>query len=207
MKQLFRQFLKIILFLGITFLFFQCSQCATFQYARNEIIGPSLTHKNIYITNEFDDIQKEHIKSAARNWEKKTNGISSFYFVEGFDGNFDSISDKRNAIVINTINVNDIKVQKQDKVIKERKEENVILAYYSSEQEKAPVIRIILERMQNQDFESVILHEFGHSLNIPDDYSHKEAIMYWENSGTSEVTNDDLNQFCQLYLCNVSSLK
>lgn len=46
---------------------------------------------------------------------------------------------------------------------------------------------------------SILLHEFGHFLGLPDDYSNTNSIMYYIYGNRTTITQSDINNLAQLY--------
>lgn len=46
---------------------------------------------------------------------------------------------------------------------------------------------------------AVLLHEFGHFLGLPDEYSNTSSIMYWSYNNLTTITQFDINNLTQLY--------
>lgn len=46
---------------------------------------------------------------------------------------------------------------------------------------------------------SILLHEFGHFLGLPDEYSNTTSIMYYTYGNRTTITQSDINNLAQLY--------
>lgn len=93
-------------------------------------------------------------------------------------------------------------------VLYDRTNKNTTLAYYDNA--SLPMVAMISERISDDEFKAVVMHEIGHSLGL----EHNEgmegigslmfpSILY----GNEHITTLDGEKFCNLYHCDPKKLK
>lgn len=156
-------------------------------------------HKILYVDPNFTDEEYVYISMAASEWTKETNCIAKFDVMKLPQKNINWM--KSIFIVkVNEYNPNIIMLDKTNR--------NKTLGFFDNSHPINNVL-IVESRTNSKNFKSTILHELGHVLGL----QHNKGIegmgtlMYpYDEFGGSAITDTDLNQFCRIYHCDVSSL-
>jgi len=136
-------------------------------------------HYDVYVGNEFSDIQKQEINNAFLEWERSTNDSVSFSFIGG--KNYSNP-----LIVVELIPSSQIKEIFNHHTIG-RTEWRGFDSYI-----------VISSSLNDRDFQQVILHEIGHAIGL--DHGDNETAMGANTELASmHLTQKDLNSFYYIF--------
>lgn len=171
------------------------------QVYQPEKIYPAHFHKTLYLDRNFTDDQVFSLTSAAVSWTEKTNHIAEFDVVQLPTDEKISVSD---AIIMVKASPDYPEVMIIDRAIK-----GITLGYYN-DSGLITYILLVSDRIDEDFYTSVSLHELGHSLGL----EHNKGIegigtlMYPSaDFGADVITNKDVENFCKLYKCDPEKLK
>jgi predicted Zn-dependent protease len=164
-------------------------------------VGPFKIEKHLYVDESFNLEETMLIVSAAKEWEKKTNGIVTFR-VSLFTtaGNYLTLKDSK-AIAIT-------KMSPYDSFIEDVEDEQGKILGVRTKRFPIEIVVIVPDRMKGDylEFNSTTLHELGHSLGMQHNLT-KWTLMYPSDEfGAYSITNEDLKQFCLIYFCDAKKL-
>jgi hypothetical protein len=154
------------------------------------------THRVIYIDREFSQKEKESIALAAITWSHRTKNtvIIDVVFLPS-----KTHLDRKDGVLINKLSEDDPTVY----ILGEN-----TLGYYTK-MEYIQYIGLISGRIDDDDFDVVVLHELGHALGL----EHVRGIdgvgtlMFPSvDLGSDHITNNDIENFCKLYKCDPKKL-
>lgn len=171
---------------------------------------PDHVHITLYLDRNFYDYETDAITKAALEWSEATNHIVEYDIiqlpVEGKIKYSDSLFIVKKA-------PDDPKILLMDFA-----EKNETLGVY--EPQGLPSISLVADRLADDNYKEVVLHELGHSLGLEhlEGQDNMDALMFpYTNveldngdiipAGSDHITEKDLIAFCKLYRCDVSKLK
>lgn len=171
--------------------------------AREEVTHTLPIHKTLYIERNVYNDELFHIIDAAIEWNQATDGQVVFD-IKRMPRMHISPSDS--VIFFNvTPDYPDIIILDNS-----RKRNLSTLGYFNGDR-VLPYIALVDERISDDDYTGVVLHELGHFLGLehPDSDEHPEigigTLMYSNvDAGSLHITQGDLKQFCELYHCDAS---
>lgn len=188
---------RLLKFSIILFVFLiSCSSFEIFKPHNESKYSSVYLHKNVYVDNKFDDIEKQYIIEAGKEWELRTHNLVEFNFLFEFSLDDIELVNSRYALIIKKANKNDEDFNRFDKKLQDA------LGVYDP-RPNTPIIYILSERLDFTDYKATVMHELGHSLFLKHSNSGK-AIMY-PYIGKEDIHKNihtiDLEQFCDLYQC------
>lgn len=157
-------------------------------------------HKILYVDRNFTNREINDITAAAINWTLTTNHIVEFDVVKLPAEHIDTI----NGIAVMKITEDNSMAM----VIDQYNDHNT-LGFYNKD---GPMtyIALITDRIADYDFFTVMSHELGHALGLRH-ISGEDGIgtlMYPSITlSSTNITDKDLEKFCELYNCNKNQLK
>lgn len=156
-------------------------------------------HKTLYLTREIYDDQIFHITEAAMEWREVTNGDVVFDI---------KMLPQQDISWGDSIIVMNVTPDEPEIIILDVTNRHTTLGLYNTNN-GLPAIELVDERITEDDYTSVVLHEMGHSLGLehPDTPSDPDrgigSLMYSSILfGNRHITTFDLKQFCHLYHCD-----
>ena len=211
-----------------------CSPTTKFEYGNLHMNNNITIQRKMYVDANFTGTERKLIQDAANNIEHATKGIVKFDLVFNYDLSEepDEVNGYTNKIVIRKLTSKSQITQMIDEGInKELSEENGgedLQAYILGYTLKRPGFtyilivsdRIVLEDKKNLDldgFVSVVMHETLHSIGMSHDDT-RRAIMNSQYEYTLAIitgvkqrplmclTETDLENFCDLYICDPEKL-
>lgn len=162
---------------------------------------PGHVHKIIYLDRNFDDIEQEHIIMAALQWSEATNHIVEYDVVQ--------LPSREKIDVTRALFFVKVSADYPDVVIMDNIKKTTTLGYFQ-DRGPLPYISLIQDRLNEDNYEAVVLHELGHSLGLehlegPEGWN---TLMYpYVDLGSDHITEKDLVQFCKLYKCDPKTLQ
>lgn len=171
---------------------------------------PDHVHITLYLDRNFYDYETDAITKAALEWSEATNHIVEYDIVQLPSEEPIKYS---NSLFIVKKSPDDPKILLMDFASKTE-----TLGVY--DRQGLPSISIVTERLADDNYKEVVLHELGHSLGLAhlEGQDNMDALMFpYTNieldngdivpSGSDHITEKDLVAFCKLYRCDVSKLK
>jgi hypothetical protein len=163
------------------------------------VVYPNKVSKILYLDESFNQDEVELIGEAAQEWNLATDGIVS-YTIRQFP--VEKV-DYDNGVVIMRVNHYYPDVLELDLEL-----EQVTLGYCNSTGH-IKHIALVYDRLEDETFKPVVLHELGHSLGLKhnEDDAGIGTLMYPSvDLGSTFITHKDLVNFCLLYHCDASKL-
>lgn len=173
-------------------------------------VYPNHVHTTIYIDRNFDDFEQEKIISAAMKWTMATEHLVEYDIVQL--PTYEKI-DSKNGLFFVKISPDSPEIIVMDNIKK-----TSTLGYFESKYGLA-TISLVTDRLLDDSYEGVVMHEIGHSLGIDhlESLDDMDTLMFPYISmnvggviiptGSDHITDKDLVAFCKLYHCDASKLK
>ena len=165
------------------------------------VIYPLEIHKTLYLDETFDDFEVEIISNAAAEWQQATGGRAN-YSVQKLPFENQEI-DFDNSIIVIKVSRHYPEVAELDFI------GNQITLGYCNSRGSVQYIALVSDRLSDNLYQSVMLHELGHSLGLQhnDSSNGVGTLMYPSiEMGSQYITHKDLVNFCQLYRCDANLL-
>jgi hypothetical protein len=174
------------------------------------MVGTSDLHKivnykehtkiNLFIDRDFTNEEQEYITSAALQWSEASDHIIEYNVIRL---PAEEKIDPENSIVISKVSPDYPQILLLDHSSHMR-----TLGYFNGHGE-INSIYLVSDRLSDEYYEEVVLHELGHSLGLEHDSSEDgiNTLMYpMIDLGSNHITKHDMKQFCYIYDCNVEKL-
>lgn len=167
----------------------------------NMVPEPSLT-RTIYLDSNFSAYDEEVFAEAVDEWKQSTNGMVDYTIKKLPDKD---IQAGPSTIIVEKVSENSPEVLELD-----ARHHNFTLAYYNHT-EHYYYIALVDDRITNDIYKQVILHELGHSLGLdhpeqPDPPAppvQTNTLMFPTVNGQSKyISTTDLYNFCKIHHCN-----
>lgn len=171
---------------------------------------PNYVHTTLYLDRTFDDFEEEAIMEAAVEWATVTNHVVDFDVVKLPANNIDL----DNSVIITKVTPDYPMV-----IVLDTTNDNSTLGYCDNKY-IIPHIALVNERISNEDYKPVVMHELGHHLGL----KHNEGLdnldslmfpsrgVYIKSAGvflpsSNIITHKDGVNFCKLYHCDPNKLQ
>lgn len=158
-------------------------------------------HVTLYLENSVFENEVDHVSAASLEWYNATNG-QVIFDLEKLPAK--DIDPHKSIVLVN------ITPQYPQIIVLDSYNKNTTLAY-CDRNATLPYIGIVYDRINEDEFTSVLMHELGHYMGLehPDTKEHPEngigTLMYSNlTNGSSHITQEDLVQFCKLHHCDAS---
>lgn len=157
----------------------------------------------IYIDRNFNDFERGAITSAAKKWSKTTNNIVEYDVIQ--------LPTDKQILFDNSLFFIKISEDSPEIIFGDYASKTNILGYFNPE--GYATIALVSGRILQSNYESIVLHELGHSLGLNhlEGFENIDTLMfpystiiignYTMPSGANHITKKDLDQFCLLYNC------
>lgn len=156
--------------------------------------------KTLYVDSKFIEEERFAIRDAAEQWEQNTQGLIKYNLVFDYDVDMSKISNK---IVVVYLNPTDDLATKFNNNLGE-----TFISGYAKTSNAEVIFLVPQWAADNDQLDLIAQRELGHELGLKDIQEDRPAIM-------NKITNDhlscptiyDMIQLCELYLCNIDSVK
>lgn len=197
LKEFFKSLFRFIVFIFI----FQLSFNLIVHPLVVKAFGPIYIIKDVYIDQAFSFEETRMIEDGLMQWQKETNYLVrvKIHPYADFSDMTEMLAEKNSLTFIKMDGDNDYIKQTDDKIGK-------ILGLFVNKYSLNLVI-LVPERHETVfDFESTVMHEFGHALGLRH-INQKWTLMYpYEDFGSFTITKRDLKDFCYIYYCDENKL-
>lgn len=166
---------------------------------RNHPVHTLPVHKTLYLERGVDDEELYHVMAAAIEWNEATNGQVTFDIKRLPQP---GITPGDAIIVLN------VTPDYPEVIILDNINKYSTLGFFNNDSGLS-YIAIVYERVRDEDFNAVMLHEMGHSLGLEHikGIDGLGALMFPSiDLGASHITRTDLRQFCKLYHCDYKKM-
>ena len=157
-------------------------------------------HVTLYMDQEIAK-DASHVAEAALEWSNATNGEVVFDVAALPEEHIDPTK----SIILSHVTPEFPYI-----IVLDSLNQNSTLAY-CDRNAMLPYIALVTERIDEDEFASVMMHELGHYMGLehPDSKEHPElgmgTLMYSNlTHGSNHITQEDLEQFCRLHHCDAS---
>lgn len=162
---------------------------------------PAHVHTSIYIDRNFSSEEQEYITAAALDWSINTNHIIDYDIIP--------LPSSEKISLVNSLIFIKMSPDNPNIILLDHAKKNTTLAFYN-ESGPLPFIAVVSDRLDEDNYKEVMLHELGHSLGLEhvkgDDGL--DTLMYpYVELGATHITPTDLKQFCKLYRCDANKLQ
>lgn len=157
-------------------------------------------HKTLYVDRNLSNNDFDVIVSAANEWQSATHGLVKYDVVRMPAKNIDA----KNSIIIVGVSEDFPEIIAFDSQDMDRTH----LAYFDSGS-SLPYIALVVSRISENEYKSVLMHELGHSLGLKHNTGDNGigTLMYPDiDLGSDKITDIDLANFCKRYGCDASQL-
>lgn len=182
---------SIINFIIITILLY-----ASFNYINDnapKISYEEYVYNTLYIDNNFTDSEVDIILSATWEWSNKTQHRVNYKVVILNDYHQDL--DLKNGILFNKLNQYNINIYDLD-----HQKDTITLGYYSNKKVIAN-INIVADRLNEDSYKDVVLHELGHSLGLHHNDDSSTLMYPYIQYPQNGLTKKDIDAYCDLHKC------
>jgi len=156
-------------------------------------------HKTLYLERGISEDQMYHILQASMEWNEATNGQVIFDIKR---------LPQQNFVPLNAIIIFNVTPDYPDIILLDNFKNHSTLGYFNNDR-GLNYIALVDQRITDNDYDTVVMHELGHSLGLehPDSEDHPEigigTLMHSTiDTGSNHITDFDLKQFCHLYHCD-----
>lgn len=160
-------------------------------------VYPNHIQKTLFLDRYLRADEVDFITKSALEWSEATNHVVDFNVV--------TLPHENITITDNDIIVMSISPDHPDIIALDVENNFITLGYYNPNT-PIPSIYLVSDRISDEDYIAVVLHELGHSLDL----EHNEGLdgigtlMFPDISfAANHITVDDLRHFCKLYHCEV----
>ena len=153
-------------------------------------------HKTLYLGRSIYDNEMYHIIAAAIEWNEATNGQVVFDI---------KILPQQGITRSDAVIINNVTPDFPEVILLDNLNDSNTLGYFDDHD--IDNINLVDERINEDDYDAVIMHELGHSLGMDHIKNAKGmgTLMYPSiDLGSEHITNTDLIYFCKLYNCDAS---
>lgn len=204
--------MKILFTLLFLIILSACSGClkAPINYPKLTKFEP--IERVVLIDFKFSNDEREQIISAVKSWECSTNGILQFTIIDSYDFTY-SVNNFNPIVIMKVISDKDEIVAADvytTQVDKDHptdgKKRYVVGLYVSAKNDEPNKIMLVANRIANDNYYALSLHELGHAFNLHHNDS-RDAVMFRHlDEGAKNITRNDLISFCNEYGCNEKEL-
>ena len=171
---------------------------------------PNHIHSTLYLDRNFDDFEQEAITKAALEWTSTTNHIVEFDIVQ--------LPAHEKIDIAYAVIITKVSPDYPNVIILDAENGDNTLGYYDRNS-VIPHIALVTDRLKDDKYSSVVLHELGHSLGLEhlEGSENLDTLMYpYVNiivngislpAGSDHITLKDGQKFCKLYHCDPMKLK
>lgn len=189
---IFSQIISIILVIILYFF-----SVAIFQ---TEKIYPKHVHKTLFLDRYLSEDEINFITYSALEWSESTQHIVEFDIV--------TLPNENAHITDNDIVIMSVSPDHPIIMFLDSNNKNYSTLGYYDDHMPIPVIYLVTDRITDQEYSTVVLHELGHALGLEhnEDINGIGTLMYPNISlGADHITLYDLRNFCKLYHCKITS--
>jgi hypothetical protein len=154
-------------------------------------------HKTLYLERNVDDDELLYVVQAATEWSLATDGQVTFDVKRLPQGNL---------LLTDSLVITNVGPDFPEVILLDAVKGYTTLGYFNADR-SLNYIALVDKRLDNKNFNQVILHELGHALGL----EHIEGdegigtLMYpLIDAGSLYITPQDLEHFCKLYNCDSS---
>lgn len=171
-------------------------------------VYPEHVHVTIYLQRDFDDFEQEKIISAAYKWSVATDYRVEYDIVQ--------LPTKEKMQKENVLYFVKISPDHPSIIVMDSLKKATTLAYYD-DQYGPPTISLVTDRMLDDRYEEIVMHELGHSLGIDhlDGLENMDTLMFpYTNiivdggsipAGSDHITPKDIEAFCKIHHCSLNN--
>lgn len=156
------------------------------------------SHSILYLDKSFTDDEIDVVLDATLEWNKATGGRVNYDIIMLNSSN--ETIDFNRGILVNKLPADNIEILTLD-----FRNENITLGYFTN-QGLMPHIAIVADRLDLDDYKTVVMHEIGHSLGL----DHNEGddgigtLMYPTIELQSNyISETDIKNYCKLHHCKL----
>jgi len=161
-------------------------------------------HWNLYVDKNIEPLYFMEIKQAAARWAEATNHIAELDVIPITSENRNIIRHDPDALVITIV------TEDNPDIIRLDEDNNEGTVAFFRLKSPIPTLAYAGDRLTDDDFMKVTMHELGHTLKL----EHMEGpanaghLMYpMVGLMSNGITKEDLMQFCTIWHCDANKLK